>query len=230
MVCVCVCVCARALKLPPIAHDVRVLFIPVHSVCAQVCVRARVYVCVLAQAVTLLSLIIAGTVCVVLSFPFLFMQCLGCSHSDMWAQFIYYSPFVVIFQIGWAATQISHLSLVPELTTSQGEKTELYSIRWVGAGWGGWAAGTSHKSGREGWYTPIKCVKCWAEGWVVGSESGGDGTARSPTSRWGFTIRMGKLRSGRGRTGGWVGGGSWAGWTDRGLNVLGGNPDFTTSH
>ncbi len=47
----------------------------------------------------------------------------------MWAQFIYYSPFVVIFQIGWAATQISHLSLIPELTTNNGERVELNAIR-----------------------------------------------------------------------------------------------------
>ena len=29
---------------------------------------------------------------------------------------IYYAPFIVIFQIGWAATQVSHLSIIPNLT------------------------------------------------------------------------------------------------------------------
>ena len=29
---------------------------------------------------------------------------------------IYYTPFIIIFQIGWAATQVSHLSIIPNLT------------------------------------------------------------------------------------------------------------------
>nr|XP_034172580.1 major facilitator superfamily domain-containing protein 12-like isoform X2 [Osmia lignaria] len=38
--------------------------------------------------------------------------------------------FVVIFQFGWAAVQISHLSLVPELTPTEHERTELIAIRY----------------------------------------------------------------------------------------------------
>ena len=49
----------------------------------------------------------------------------------MWAQFLYYSPFIVIFQIGWASTQISHLSLIPELTPNNGERVELNAIRYL---------------------------------------------------------------------------------------------------
>uniref|UniRef100_A0A8C3PHA0 Major facilitator superfamily domain containing 12 n=1 Tax=Calidris pygmaea TaxID=425635 RepID=A0A8C3PHA0_9CHAR len=67
-----------------------------------------------------------GTTCVLVSFPFIFSPCLGCKeNTPQWAAFIYYLPFIVIFQFGWAATQVSHLSLIPELVTSDHEKVEL---------------------------------------------------------------------------------------------------------
>ncbi|CAH1795900.1 unnamed protein product [Owenia fusiformis] len=72
-----------------------------------------------------------GTICCICSFPFLFNACITCEHSAMWAQFIYYSPFVVIFQFGWASTQISHLSLIPDLTSNSQERVELNAIRYA---------------------------------------------------------------------------------------------------
>ena len=74
---------------------------------------------------------ISGTICVMSTFPFLFMVCLGCSNPAPWAQFFYYVPFVVIFQFGWASTQISHLSLIPELTVNANERVELNALRSV---------------------------------------------------------------------------------------------------
>ena len=64
-----------------------------------------------------------------LSFPFLFMECIGVAKADNWALFLYYAPFVVIFQFGWASTQISHLSLIPELTPNESERVQLNAIR-----------------------------------------------------------------------------------------------------
>ncbi|XP_029054428.1 major facilitator superfamily domain-containing protein 12-like isoform X1 [Osmia bicornis bicornis] len=71
-----------------------------------------------------------GTLCVLFAFPFIFSHCIGCESAHKWAQLIYYSAFVVIFQFGWAAVQISHLSLVPELTPTEHERTELIAIRY----------------------------------------------------------------------------------------------------
>lgn len=71
-----------------------------------------------------------GTICVLLTFPFIFSHCQGCDSADQWAQLIYYASFVIIFQFGWAAVQISHLSLVPELTPTEHERTELIAIRY----------------------------------------------------------------------------------------------------
>ncbi|KRZ05066.1 Major facilitator superfamily domain-containing protein 12 [Trichinella zimbabwensis] len=48
-----------------------------------------------------------GTICVAVSFVFLFMKCFGCTYGDdgtkEWIQLLYYCPFVVIFQFGWAS-------------------------------------------------------------------------------------------------------------------------------
>ena len=72
---------------------------------------------------------IGGSIAVALTFPFIFNLCIGCENSDHWALFIYYVPFIVVFQIGWAAVQISHLSLIPDLAYSGDEKVILNALR-----------------------------------------------------------------------------------------------------
>ncbi|KAK2843975.1 hypothetical protein Q5P01_010634 [Channa striata] len=75
---------------------------------------------------------LVGTLSVVLSFAFIFNQCLGCdSLTPQWASLTYFIPFIVIFQFGWAATQISHLSLIPELVTCEHAKVELTAYRYA---------------------------------------------------------------------------------------------------
>ncbi|XP_076178226.1 major facilitator superfamily domain-containing protein 12 isoform X2 [Ptiloglossa arizonensis] len=39
--------------------------------------------------------------------------------------------FIILFQFGWAAVQISHLSMIPELTPTEHERTELIVIRYI---------------------------------------------------------------------------------------------------
>ncbi|XP_011300736.1 major facilitator superfamily domain-containing protein 12 [Fopius arisanus] len=72
-----------------------------------------------------------GTVCVLFSFPFIFSKCINCEYAEHWAQLIYYSAFIIIFQFGWASVQISHLSLIPDLTPTEHERTELTAIRYM---------------------------------------------------------------------------------------------------
>ncbi|MBN3301892.1 MFS12 protein, partial [Amia calva] len=75
---------------------------------------------------------LVGTISVLLSFPFIFNPCLGCSEdTPQWVGLTYFVPFIVIFQFGWAATQISHLSLIPELVTNDHEKVELTAFRYA---------------------------------------------------------------------------------------------------
>ena len=76
-----------------------------------------------------ISILISGTLCVICSFPFIFAGCITCDNSPDWSQFIYYAPFVVIFQFGWASVQINHLSLIPDLTHDEHERVGLNGSR-----------------------------------------------------------------------------------------------------
>ncbi|GFS26298.1 major facilitator superfamily domain containing 12a [Elysia marginata] len=72
---------------------------------------------------------LVGTFSVMASFVFLFSECITCSHAPNIAQFVYYVPFVIIFQFGWAATQISHLSYSSDITPYKHERVTLQSVR-----------------------------------------------------------------------------------------------------
>lgn len=72
---------------------------------------------------------LVGTICVLGSFPFIFSPCPGCKDAHVFAQMIYYGAFVCIFQFGWAAVQISHLALIPDLTPNEHQRTQLTAVR-----------------------------------------------------------------------------------------------------
>ena len=75
-----------------------------------------------------------GTLLVMVSFPFLFSPCLACSSDQpdpsQTTQLAYFAVFAVIFQFGWAAVQISHLSMIPSLSTLDSERTSLTTVRY----------------------------------------------------------------------------------------------------
>lgn len=72
---------------------------------------------------------LVGVIAVIFSFPFIFNLCISCENTAHWAQFVYYSPFIAVFQFGWASTQISHLSMIPELANTENEKCGLNALR-----------------------------------------------------------------------------------------------------
>ncbi|KAM6920122.1 major facilitator superfamily domain-containing protein 12-like isoform 2-T3 [Lycodopsis pacificus] len=75
---------------------------------------------------------LVGTLSVMLSFAFIFNQCLGCGYlTPQWVSLTYFIPFIIVFQFGWAATQISHLSLIPELVTCEHARVELTAYRYA---------------------------------------------------------------------------------------------------
>ncbi|XP_076444080.1 major facilitator superfamily domain-containing protein 12-like [Babylonia areolata] len=76
-----------------------------------------------------------GLLCTTCSFPFIFAPVIGADEntSDL-ALFVYYAAFVIIFQIGWASVQISHLSLIPELTSDKSEVAGLNGWRYAATG------------------------------------------------------------------------------------------------
>jgi len=69
-----------------------------------------------------------GVICVLLSFPFCF-QLPSTYLSSLSSPFFYYSFFIIVFQFGWACSQIGHLSMLNELTAKEGERVALNAYR-----------------------------------------------------------------------------------------------------
>ena len=71
-----------------------------------------------------------GSTCVTISFPFIF-NLIVTGHDGVSSSFkmAYYAAFVIIFQFGWGAGQISHLSLIPTIIKKPSENVELNAIR-----------------------------------------------------------------------------------------------------
>jgi len=73
-----------------------------------------------------------GSVLVVISFPFVFgsnfkfVDDLSKTGLVVWA-----CSYVTLFQIGWASTQVAHLSLIPELTSDCNERDFLNTARYA---------------------------------------------------------------------------------------------------
>lgn len=72
---------------------------------------------------------LVGTLCSTVAFPLLFSRCIGCSHSSEVVKLTYYSLCGCILQFGWGCVQVSHLSLIPEISKSASERVELNAIR-----------------------------------------------------------------------------------------------------
>ncbi|KAJ6219495.1 hypothetical protein RDWZM_005307 [Blomia tropicalis] len=72
---------------------------------------------------------LVGVLMNTISVPLVYNHCFGCDNAPEWSQFIYYAVLVIIFQAGWAATQVSHVSLITDLTNDTNERIALNSYR-----------------------------------------------------------------------------------------------------
>ncbi|KAF3452650.1 hypothetical protein FNV43_RR03083 [Rhamnella rubrinervis] len=74
----------------------------------------------------------AGSILVAISFSSVFGGCLPCkifATSSSTSQTISYSTFAAIFNVGWAATQVSHMSMVNCITLNSTSRVVLASCR-----------------------------------------------------------------------------------------------------
>ncbi|XP_018025229.1 major facilitator superfamily domain-containing protein 12 [Hyalella azteca] len=70
-----------------------------------------------------------GSVCVLLSFPFIFIRCSGCLlYPAVYSASL--AIFICVFQFGWASVQVSHLALIPDLASCEADRDELNIIRY----------------------------------------------------------------------------------------------------
>jgi len=75
---------------------------------------------------------IFGFILVTVSFFFVFQKCLFCEWFDNNSQsmiLFYYIFFPSAFNVGWAAVQVAHMSLVPSLTLSRKTRDQLNNSR-----------------------------------------------------------------------------------------------------
>lgn len=72
------------------------------------------------------STIFPGTLAVSVGFSLIY--CLKPTSLNTWVV-IYYGLVIGLFQIGWAVTQIAHLSIIPEIATSHAHTSDLTAIR-----------------------------------------------------------------------------------------------------
>ncbi|MFH4982843.1 hypothetical protein AB6A40_009552 [Gnathostoma spinigerum] len=74
---------------------------------------------------------VIGVIFITLSFPFVFNTCLPCASDSSYGWiFAWFVPFVVLFQVGWASVQVSHLALIPELSKNNNCRTAMSSLRF----------------------------------------------------------------------------------------------------
>ncbi|XP_053620110.1 major facilitator superfamily domain-containing protein 12-like isoform X2 [Plodia interpunctella] len=78
---------------------------------------------------------LTGCILVTCTFPLLFIRCWGCREGMAsylaWWMPTYYATLIIIFQVGWAIVQISHLAMIPTLSDNLHVRSELTSIRYM---------------------------------------------------------------------------------------------------
>ncbi|CAL8071433.1 unnamed protein product [Calicophoron daubneyi] len=72
-----------------------------------------------------------GSLLVIISFPLLFGSPVAEAHISTWAKILYYTAVAILFQIGWASVQITHLAMMNDLSLIPGERTLLTSLRYL---------------------------------------------------------------------------------------------------
>lgn len=73
---------------------------------------------------------IFGTSLIFATFPMIFSICPGCDTLPNWWQPTYFGVIILIFQFGWAIVQITHLAMIPEMSRTQQDRSDLTSIRY----------------------------------------------------------------------------------------------------
>ena len=72
-----------------------------------------------------------GTLFVFLSFPLIYSVCPYCDVSSGW-KLTFYVVIVIIFNVAWPMVQIAHMAIIPELGSSQRDRSDLTAMRYTG--------------------------------------------------------------------------------------------------
>lgn len=72
---------------------------------------------------------IFGTIVVFLTFPLIFSICPWCDVVKWWAP-VYFTIIILLFQFGWPIVQITHLAMIPEISRSYKDRSDLTATRY----------------------------------------------------------------------------------------------------
>ncbi|KAI6217818.1 hypothetical protein M3Y99_01749900 [Aphelenchoides fujianensis] len=73
-----------------------------------------------------------GTILVSTSFPLIFFgRCSFLAGRSEWWQILWFAAFIFLFQCGWASVQISHLAMIPELSSCASTRVSMNSYRYA---------------------------------------------------------------------------------------------------
>lgn len=63
------------------------------------------------------------------AFPLVFIALPGFEQASPEGLLVYYVPIVLIFKVGWATVQVSHLSMIPERVDAT-DRNDMTILRW----------------------------------------------------------------------------------------------------
>jgi Na+/melibiose symporter-like transporter len=73
---------------------------------------------------------ICGSFLVLMTFPLIFAACPFCDILSSWWKYLYFSIIILVFQIGWPIVQITHLAMIPELSKTSRDRSDLTATRY----------------------------------------------------------------------------------------------------
>ncbi|XP_052890488.1 major facilitator superfamily domain-containing protein 12-like [Anopheles moucheti] len=73
---------------------------------------------------------IAGTLIAFFTFPMIFSLCPWCSVAPHWWEILYFVIVILAYQFGWPIIQVTHLAMIPELSRTQKDRSDLTAIRY----------------------------------------------------------------------------------------------------
>lgn len=75
--------------------------------------------------------IFLGTIIVFISFPLVYSFCPMCQIWRNWWRYVYFAIAIMLFQVGWPLVQITHLTLIFDITSTQKDRKHLLVVRFI---------------------------------------------------------------------------------------------------
>lgn len=112
---------------------------------------------------------IFGTILNLLSFPTLYSVCPYCGDSGWW-RFTHYILVIFVFRSAVSIVQVSHLAMIPELSKTQRDRSDLTAMRQSA--------------------TVISIIIVYVIAWVIFNSSAGGSNKISPSDVGHFRVRL----------------------------------------